>query len=98
MNPTRNDEVASSIPSLAQWVKSGVAVSCGADCRCGLDLVLLWLWHRPLAMSVALKRSKKKKTKLSGHIKCREVQHPYSQNWLAIEVHFHGICTTNLYL
>ena len=44
-------------------------------CRCGLDLALLWLWHRlaavapilllnwelPYAMAVALKRKKKKK-------------------------------------
>ena len=30
MNPTRNHEVAGSIPGLAQWVReSGVAVSCG---------------------------------------------------------------------
>ena len=25
---------------------SGVASSCGAGHRCGLDLALLWLWHR----------------------------------------------------
>ena len=28
---------------------SGIAVSCGAGCRHGLDLVLLWLWSRPAA-------------------------------------------------
>ena len=33
-NPTRNHEVVSWIPDLAQWVR---------------DLVLLWLWYRPVA-------------------------------------------------
>ena len=31
---------------LAQWVKEGVAISCGVGYRRGPDLVLLWLWHR----------------------------------------------------
>ena len=49
-------------------------MSCGEGCRCGLDLVLLWLWRRlgaialirplawepPYATGVALKRQKKK--------------------------------------
>ena len=49
-NPTRNDEVAGSIPGLAQWVKqSGVAMSCGVGHRHGSDLALLWLWHRLVA-------------------------------------------------
>ena len=38
-------EGASSIPSLAQWVKgSGVAMSCSVGCRCSSDLVLLWVY------------------------------------------------------
>ena len=42
-NPTRNHEVAGSIPGLAWWVKDlGVAVSCGVGRRHGLDPVLLW--------------------------------------------------------
>ena len=52
-------------------------MSHGVGCRCGLDLVLLWLWCRqaaavpirllawepPYAMGVALKRQKDKKNK-----------------------------------
>ena len=49
-NPTRNHEVAGSIPALAQRVKrSGVAVSCGVGRRRGSDPALLWLWRRPVA-------------------------------------------------
>ena len=36
-NPTRNHEIGGSIPALAQWVK---------------DLVLLWLWPRPVATAL----------------------------------------------
>ena len=28
---------------------SGIAMSCGVDCRRGSDLALLWLWCRPAA-------------------------------------------------
>ena len=38
-NPTRNHEVAGSVP----------AVSCGVGCRRGSDPALLWLWRRPVA-------------------------------------------------
>ena len=49
-NPTRNHEVAGSIPGLAQWVKgSGVAASSGVGRRRGLDPALLWLWCGPVA-------------------------------------------------
>ena len=41
-----------SIPGLAQWIKrSGVAVNCGVGHRCGLDLVLLCLWCRLVAVT-----------------------------------------------
>jgi len=43
-NPTRNHEVAGSVPALAQWL-----VSCGVGCRRGSDPALLWLWRRPVA-------------------------------------------------
>ena len=50
-------------------------MSCGVGCRCGSDLALLWLWHRPTAVapirplaweppcatSAALKRQKTKR-------------------------------------
>ena len=48
-NPTRNHEVAGSVPALAQWVKAGVALSCGVGRRRSSDPALLWLWHRPVA-------------------------------------------------
>ena len=27
-------------------------MSCGLGCRCGLDLVLVWLWYRPVATEI----------------------------------------------
>ena len=49
-NATRNHEVAGLFPGLTQWVKDpALPVSCGVGRRCGSDLVLLWLWHRPAA-------------------------------------------------
>ena len=52
-NPTRNHEVAGSVPALAQWVNgSGVAVSCGVGCRRGSDPASLWLWRRPVATAL----------------------------------------------
>ena len=40
-----------SIPGLAQWVKDP-AMSCSIGRRCGLDLVVLWLWCRLAAATL----------------------------------------------
>ena len=68
-------EDVGSIPGLDRRVKHLVATICGVGCKCGLDLVLLWLCHRlttaaliqplawelPCAIGAALKRQKEKK-------------------------------------
>ena len=66
------------IPGLAQWVEDpALPWKCDVGRRHGLDLALLWLWHRPAARALirplawelpyvvgaALKRQKTKKKK-----------------------------------
>ena len=52
-SPTSIHEDTGSIPDLTQWFKgSGIAISCGIGHRCGSNLVLLWLWHRPAATAL----------------------------------------------
>ena len=65
---------------------SGIALNYGVGCRRSLDPTLLWLWREPAtaaliqplawelppAVSVALKRKKRKKEKFSRAIKRRK--------------------------
>ena len=50
-NPTRNHEVAGSIPALAQWVNDRRCRELWCRLRCGSDPALLWLWRRPVAIA-----------------------------------------------
>ena len=52
-NPTSIHEDMGLIPGLTQVGQgSGVAMSYGVGGRFGLDLALLWLWHRPAATAL----------------------------------------------
>ena len=56
-NPTRNREVAGSIPGLNSWPcsvgwGSSIAMTCGVGHRHSLDPALLWLWYRPAAVAM----------------------------------------------
>ena len=65
-------------------------MSCGVSRRCGLDLMLLWLWHRPAAAApiqplvwdpsyasgIALKKAKKKKEKKRKKTKTEIAEEP----------------------
>ena len=51
-NPTRNHEVAGSIPALAQWVTIRRCRELWLGCRRGSDPALLWLWRRLAATAL----------------------------------------------
>jgi len=48
-NPTRNHEVAGSVPALAQWVTIRRCRELWCRLQTRLDPALLWLWRRPVA-------------------------------------------------
>ena len=50
-NPTSVCEDVDSIPDLTQWVKDLALSQLKHMYRCGPNLALLWLWHRPAAAS-----------------------------------------------
>ena len=70
MNLTRNREVASSIPGLAQLSRSRIQRGCGCGIGQRLQLPLDPLaWESPYAAGAALKRQKKDKKKKKKEVK-----------------------------
>ena len=82
-NPTSNHEDTGFIPGLAQWIKGySISMNCGAGCRRGFVLALLWLYYRQAAATpiwpqaqeflfatgVALNKKKKKIMKIINRI------------------------------
>ena len=75
-------------------------MSCDVDHGCGSDLVLLWLWGRPLAWellyaaSVALKRKKKIENGENGNAYPTRLL--WGLNGLIVKCHVHSKCMLNI--
>ena len=78
MNPINIHGDAVSVAGPSQWVKFGIAVSCGVGCSHGSDLELLWLWHSlaaaALFQSLAWELSYAAGAALKKHIKTKTNQ------------------------
>ena len=102
-NPTRNHEVAGSIPGLAQWVRIPRCRELCVGCRCGSDPVLLWLWRRPAATApiqplaweppyvtgAAQEMAKRKKKK-----NCKNLGVPVVAQWLTNPTRNHEVASS----
>ena len=70
----------------------GVAMSCGADCRRGLDLALLWLWCWLAAAALILPVAWEPPYVMGMALKSKRIKKLYGQGTTCSNFLFWSVC------